>query len=334
MSPGLALDSDCGTSRGARGECGKKRRHSKADRGKRGTKCKRVEKGADARPKTGEPDAVARTPPCQVGAVGNAPPGETGASGSTQTPPRGSGRYKRGDRDRGAPGLRGCRSVRWEMVDLIQLAGLLSGNSRPQNPSPSASDASDCLDCDSSSRSPSPVRQREKCKHSTPWPTKAARKQGAKDKNKRALVQPDSPRDPGPDDREDGEYLSNDEEVAVCPEESFSRFFSADDYQYLLCKSLSALELKPRLDGDKTKEPDFNPKTPRNKYWGSADYFPQDSSVEKVFPFPVFFEKQLKAEWADPTANRQCSGAIKKLYNLPAFANKMLQVPLDGHHCF
>lgn len=89
MSPGLALDSDCGTSRGARGECGKKRRHSKADRGKRGTKCKRVEKGADARPKTGEPDAVARTPPSQVGAVGNAPPGETGASGSTQTPPPG-----------------------------------------------------------------------------------------------------------------------------------------------------------------------------------------------------------------------------------------------------
>lgn len=38
----------------------------------------------------------------------------------------------------------------------------------------------------------------------------------------------------------------------------------------------------------------------------------------------------MRAEWAKPTANRQCSQLYKKLYNLPSFANEILQVPLVG----
>lgn len=41
-----------------------------------------------------------------------------------------------------------------------------------------------------------------------------------------------------------------------------------------------------------------------------------------------FFERQLKVKWHKPTMSRQSSQIVKKLYNLPAFTNEMLQVPL------
>lgn len=47
-----------------------------------------------------------------------------------------------------------------------------------------------------------------------------------------------------------------------------------------------------------------------------------------MFPFPIFFEHQLRTEWAKPAANLQSPTLVKKLYNLPDFTNKMLQVPL------
>lgn len=36
----------------------------------------------------------------------------------------------------------------------------------------------------------------------------------------------------------------------------------------------------------------------------------------------------MRAEWAKPAANRQCSQDVKKLYNLPPFVSEILQVPL------
>lgn len=70
-------------------------------------------------------------------------------------------------------------------------------------------------------------------------------------------------------------------------------------------------------------ELDVNPK---NKPKGNRELFPRYCTSEKVFLFPEFFKHQLKAEWAKPTANRQFLFSIKKLYELPSFANKMLQL--------
>lgn len=43
---------------------------------------------------------------------------------------------------------------------------------------------------------------------------------------------------------EEEEFLSNDEEEEALEGEQITRFFNAEDFQYLLCKSLSALDLK------------------------------------------------------------------------------------------
>lgn len=128
-----------------------------------------------------------------------------------------------------------------------------------------------------------------------------------------------------PDDREEGEFLYNDEEEVVIPPYNIVRFFNIEDYQSLLCKSLSALDLKDSSTGKDDKDADHHPK---NKAWGSRNYFPKDMPSEKVCPFLVFFERQMRAEWIKTTANRQCSQLHKKLYNLPPFAHEILQVPL------
>lgn len=103
------------------------------------------------------------------------------------------------------------------------------------------------------------------------------------------------------------------------------RFFTPKDYQGLLYKCLTTLDLKgPR------KDPEAAPTDidPENTLWGSREFFPKGkSAMEKVFPFPIFFKRQLKGEWDKPANGRQCPLPIKKLYNLPSFANAMLQVP-------
>lgn len=66
----------------------------------------------------------------------------------------------------------------------------------------------------------------------------------------------------------------------------------------------------------------------RNKTTGGGEFFPKGVLQDKVFPFPIFFQKQLKAEWSKPASNRQSPPTVKKLYKLPTFANEMLRVPL------
>lgn len=66
----------------------------------------------------------------------------------------------------------------------------------------------------------------------------------------------------------------------------------------------------------------------RNKTTGGGEFFPKGVLQDKVFPFPIFFQKQLKAEWSKPASNRQSPPMVKKLYKLPTFANEMLRVPL------
>lgn len=51
---------------------------------------------------------------------------------------------------------------------------------------------------------------------------------------------------------------------------------------------------------------------PRNKSKGIREFFPRYSTLENVFPFPEFFEHQLKAEWTKPTANKQFPAFIFK----------------------
>lgn len=61
----------------------------------------------------------------------------------------------------------------------------------------------------------------------------------------------------------------------------------------------------------------------------AESFFPKGTlSSEKVFPFPIFFEKQPKGEWKKLANSRQCPQPVKKLYNLLPFANEMQQTPL------
>lgn len=86
----------------------------------------------------------------------------------------------------------------------------------------------------------------------------------------------------------------------------------------LICKTLSALELQEALE--------FPGAKPKYKAKGSKECFPPYSTSEKKFPLLSFFERRLKAEWEKPTSNKQFPAFVKRLYDLPTFANKMLQV--------
>lgn len=66
----------------------------------------------------------------------------------------------------------------------------------------------------------------------------------------------------------------------------------------------------------------------KNTLWGSRDYFQKRSSPEKVFPFPTFFEQQLRAEWESPPITRRPPATIRKLYSLPKFTEDFLKVPI------
>lgn len=50
--------------------------------------------------------------------------------------------------------------------------------------------------------------------------------------------------DPNTSNREEGEFLSIDEEVEVVQGDQIARLFSPGDYHSLLCKCITALDLK------------------------------------------------------------------------------------------
>lgn len=130
------------------------------------------------------------------------------------------------------------------------------------------------------------------------------------------------------DDGDEWQFLSNDEEEEPSDsEEQIVRFFSGEDYQSLLCKCISALDLKgpPTAESAQAPDPDMDP---QNIIKGRGDTFLAQSNNPKVFPLPIFFERQLKAEWKKPAMNKQCPSAVKCLYKLPEFTNDFLATPL------
>lgn len=85
-----------------------------------------------------------------------------------------------------------------------------------------------------------------------------------------------------------------------------------------------ALDLKGPLPKETPKASD----NPRNIIKGNGEFFPFQASNPKTFPFLIFFERQLKAEWLCPATSKQSPSSMKRLYNLPDFANELLAVPL------
>lgn len=88
-----------------------------------------------------------------------------------------------------------------------------------------------------------------------------------------------------PDPPDEADFLSNDKEEESPAGEKIARFFNAEEYQYLLCKSLSALELKGPPQEENPQELDTDPKNISKE---RGEYFPYQSSKEKVFPFLYF----------------------------------------------
>lgn len=76
------------------------------------------------------------------------------------------------------------------------------------------------------------------------------------------------------------------------PEQVF-RILKAEDYQYLLIKSLPSLEIHNTFTVVKQPGPGTNPK---NKPLESKELFPRYFPTEIIFSFSEFFERQLKAE--------------------------------------
>lgn len=70
-------------------------------------------------------------------------------------------------------------------------------------------------------------------------------------------------------------------------------FKKGEDYQYLLTKSLSALEIHDSITAVEDSGQGTNPK---NKPVGNKEFFPKNCSSEKDFPFHEFFKRQLKGE--------------------------------------
>lgn len=128
-------------------------------------------------------------------------------------------------------------------------------------------------------------------------------------------------------DREEGESLSDEEETEIQVPTAASRFFHTDDYQYLVSKTISALDLQT------SEEEEVNPKGSKQKPIGKVEFFPSLSPREQVFPFPAFFEKQLKAEWARSLANRRVPTFLKKIV-FPFFLHKgVFAGPSGGRPC-
>lgn len=68
-----------------------------------------------------------------------------------------------------------------------------------------------------------------------------------------------TPRDDQDNNREDGEFLSDEEEVNFQLPAPASQFFKYEDYLYLLSKTISALDLQTERDGD-DQNPENRPK--------------------------------------------------------------------------
>uniref|UniRef100_A0ACB8EQP2 Uncharacterized protein n=1 Tax=Sphaerodactylus townsendi TaxID=933632 RepID=A0ACB8EQP2_9SAUR len=113
--------------------------------------------------------------------------------------------------------------------------------------------------------------------------------------------------DSDPESTEEGEFQDEELEDIQVVEKSL-RFFKQVDFQHLLSRSLSALHL--RLPVNEAQQGDTEL---LSTDVGDQEFFPQDTPKEKGFPFPEYFESQLKAEWAKPTVNRQVPCFLKKL---------------------
>lgn len=158
-----------------------------------------------------------------------------------------------------------------------------------------------------------------------PCPKKAVQKQLGLSVLADPISKEGGTHDPNRDDKVKGEFLLNNEKEEVGTPDQIACFFNGKNYQALLCKCLSALDLKGPPPGE---EPQGSDTHPENKTWGSREFFSHQSSTAKVFPFPIFFERQPKAEGEKPASNRQSPITLKRLYNLPDFASDILRVPL------
>uniref|UniRef100_A0ACB8G2D0 Uncharacterized protein n=1 Tax=Sphaerodactylus townsendi TaxID=933632 RepID=A0ACB8G2D0_9SAUR len=97
----------------------------------------------------------------------------------------------------------------------------------------------------------------------------------------------------------------------------------AEDCQYLLAKSVSALNMKAAEGGEEPIKLNI-----KSKHESDEEFFPCSTPSKKVFPFTKFFEAQIKREWEKPTANRQIPGFVHKLYAIPSYTNDVLRIPL------
>lgn len=120
-----------------------------------------------------------------------------------------------------------------------------------------------------------------------PWLTKAAKKylsqrrqETCSDKEEIQEEEPDAEEEEDEpfSDTEDNENLED-------PEDRIARFFDTEDYQQLLAKCLSALDLKDKPPEEGTIPTSATPPGIKGKYihpmdtlWGSMDYFPKCTS--------------------------------------------------------
>lgn len=87
------------------------------------------------------------------------------------------------------------------------------------------------------------------------------------------------------------------------------------------------MDLKGPPPPESIQNPDLDT-DPKNIIKGSGEFFPFQASNPKVFPFPIFFRCQPKAEWNKPASNKQYPTSVRCLYNLPNSTNDFLAVPL------
>lgn len=86
---------------------------------------------------------------------------------------------------------------------------------------------------------------------------------------------------------EEGKFLLDDEETEIELPVPASRF-QTEDYQYLLAKTVSALDLQFSPE----EEDQFKEGTKKKRHSKSkVDFFPSYTPTEKAFPFPEFFLK-------------------------------------------
>lgn len=137
-----------------------------------------------------------------------------------------------------------------------------------------------------------------------PWLTKAAKKHLAQ--HPTATYSDDEESQDEEEDDDGSEPFSStlEQDQDLDQEDHIARFFNTNDYQQLLIKCLLALDLKDKPPEGGTSGATGAYTHPQNPLWGSRDYFPNRSVLEKVFPFPIF-EQQLRAEWEMPATTRR-----------------------------